>query len=181
MTVTLKELKDKKEFTVTRIDKEFISNEEIIRQAQEETKKYGYTITFGKRNGNYQECVLFNKDKIETLRYYMGSNNTEEEKQKFINDILNKQDRQVLKHYIEDNDLCIEVQGEKLYHSLRLNPPYMKETLKGKIILRSKDYIFEFTDDDNNIHKLYSSSNLKASMLQDNKIVVENYPIEYTL
>lgn len=177
MTVTLKELKDKKEFNVTRVDKEFISNEDVMLNFEKQVIDMGYKITDKEIKGNAVNYVILNPNAVEEVRYYMGSNDVEE----FTKDILSKQTRQVLSHHVEDKDLYVEVQGEEFYHSLWLKSNYMKKEMNGKIVVRSKDYYFEFTDDENNIHKLYSSSNLKASMLQDNKIVVENYPIEYII
>lgn len=176
--VTLKELKDKKEFNVTRIDKEFISNEDVILNFEKQVIDMGYKITDKQVKGNAVNYVILNPNAVEELRYYMGSNPDVEE---FTKSILNKQTREVLSHHVEDNDLYVKVQGEEFYHSLWLKNSYLKKEMNGKIVLRSKDYYFEYTDEDNKVHKLYSSSSLKASMIQDNKIVVENYPIEYII
>lgn len=175
---TLKELKEKKEFNVTRVDKEFMSNEDLMLIFEKEVIDAGYKITDKQVKGSAVNYVIFNPNTVEELRYYMGSKPDVEE---FTKTILNKQTREVLSHHVEDNDLYVKVRGEEVHHSLLLKSSYLKKEMDGKIVLRSKDYYFEYTDEDNKVHKLYSSSSLKASMIQDNKIVVEDYSVEYII
>lgn len=171
---TVRELKARKEVQVTRVDNNFINNTDIINSFEEQAKQNNYEVLEKKLNDNYMEYVLINPNEEDIIKYYVKDNNS-------INDILSKQTQPIIKHEVKEEFLYITVKGRKVYFNLRLNKSYMKKQLQGKLVFRSKDYYFEFTDEENKVQKFYSSHDLKANMIKDNKIVIEEYGLEYIL
>lgn len=172
---TIKELKEKKEVQVTRVDNNFIDNSDIINNFEEQAKQNNYEVVEKKLNSDYMEYVLNNPNEVNTIKYYVGSDN------ELISRLLSEQTQPVIKHEVKEDFLYITVKGRSVYFNLRLNASYMKKQLQGKLVFRSKDYYFEFIDEDNKKQQFFSSHDLKANMLQDNKIILKEYGLEYIL
>ena len=102
--------------------------------------------------------------------------------QPYINELINRYKKDgltVLKTYIKDNFLYIVTKEHKTSYEIRLKADYLKENMQGFLYIRSKDYVFKFIDD-NNIPHEFQWEYLKADMIQDNKIILNN-GIEYIL
>lgn len=168
----LKDLKDKKEFKVKRIDYNFIPNNEIIKNFEKELKKNNLKILHIQEVSNTREYTLY-KDGEFTHRYTMASwRKTEKEKDDFLKDITEACDLPVLKSYRDDEYIYIVTNGSKVYYTLRLNNPIRDRVVNGKLVFRSNDYYFEYVKDDVT-HRIYGDK-INKNQLSDTGITIKD-------
>lgn len=178
--MNLKELKQLKTIKAIRHDKNFVSTDDYLKQIETNILKENYQIIDKQKQGMRVEYILFNPDKMTEHKVYLQDdflNDTQ-----YINEILQHYKNDgltVLKHYINNNFLYVTTKENKIGYTVHLKADYLKEYMHGFIQIRSKDYIFKFIDD-NGMERCMYGENLKADMLQDDKIILKN-GIEYIL
>lgn len=168
--ITLKELKERKQVKAKRIDYNFIEDAEIIKNFEDKAKQEDLQIIEKKQIGNYIEYVLYQAGECEHKFSFASWDNTDELKDKFLQDIIDRCDLPVIKSYRDNDFAYLVTDGRKVFYTLRLNILGRKRVASGVLTIRSKDYIFT---DDATQTDLYGSE-LKASQIEDNKIVIKN-------
>lgn len=177
--MNLKELKQLKTIKAIRHDKNFVSNDDFIKDIENDILKENYQILSKDKHNKLVEYMLLNPNKQTEHKIYVGNDTNNIE---FVNEIINQYKNNgltVLKHYIKDGFLCVVTKEYKTSYEIRLQADYLKENMQGVLYIRSKDYVFKFIDDNNMLHE-FQGEYLKAGMLQDNKIILSN-GIEYIL
>ena len=100
-----------------------------------------------------------------------------------MQDIINQIDLPIVKSYRDENFVYIVTDGEKIFFDVILNNPDKHRIMDGLLVFRSNDYYFQYTDSNNNVKKIFGDV-LKASQIQDNKIIVklgDKVNIEYVM
>lgn len=170
----LKNLKDKKEIKVKRIDYNFIPNDEIIKKFENGLKENGFKILNIQEFALGREYTLYKEGKT-THRYAMASwHKTEEEKDAFLKDITDTCDLPVLESYRDNEYIYIVTNGSKTYYTLRLNNPIRDRVINGKLVLRSNDYYFEYVKD-GEAHRIYGNKINKSQLLDTGITIKDKY------
>lgn len=180
LKMNLKELKQLKTIKAIRHDKNFVSTDDFIKDIENKILKENYQILSKDRHGKLIEYMLLNPDKQTEQKIYLHDDDINN--QQYINELINRYKKNgltVLKTYIKDNFLYIVTKEHKTSYEVILKADYLKQDMQGVLYIRSKDYIFKFIDDNNMPHELQGEY-LKADMIQDNKIILNN-SIEYIL
>lgn len=178
--MNLKELKQLKIIKAIRHDKNFVSNDDFIKDIESKILKENYQILSKDKHGMLVEYMLLNPDKQTGQKIYLHNDNINN--QLYINELISQYKKNgltVLKTYIKNNFLYIVTKEHKMSYEIRLKADYLKENMQGFLYIHSKDYIFKFIDDNNMSHE-FQGEYLKANMIQDNKIILNN-GIEYIL
>ena len=180
LKMNLKELKQLKTIKAIRHDKNFVSTDDFIKDIESKILKENYQILSKDKHGMLVEYMLLNPDKQTEQKIYLHDDDINN--QQYINELINRYKKDgltVLKTYIKDNFLYIITKEHKTSYEIRLKADYLKENMQGFLYIRSKDYVFKFIDDNNMPHE-FQGEYLKADMIQDNKIILNN-GIEYIL
>lgn len=178
--MNLKELKQLKTIKAIRHDKNFVSTDDFIKDIENKILKENYQILSKDRHGMLVEYMLLNPNKQTEHKIYLHDDDINN--QQYTNELVNRYKKDgltVLKTYIKDNFLYITTKEHKTSYEIRLKADYLKENMQGFLYIRSKDYVFKFIDDNNMPHE-FQGEYLKADMIQDNKIILNN-GIEYIL
>ena len=188
--VTVAELKRLKTIKATRIDNDFTSDIEKKKIAEDSFKQYGYTIVSEKKNENLNciEYELLNPNKEASFNMYLGQCKDMAEAEANAKKYMEEDNRKVISYTIEEEKrtfdtiytLHAKVQGDVLYFNLTLNKTIQEKETAGELVMRSKDYYFQFTDSKGEVHKLYGDM-FKADMIQDKVIKLTTCNVEYVL
>ena len=171
--MNLKQLKELKQVKAVRVDNNFISNDERLKNFEKETQKQGFKIINKSKNGNLVEYELLNPDCEAVIKYYIGNDaNSDNLIKDTIQDVKNE-GMTILKTETKDNFLHVTTKENKVFHSMLLKNDYLKKEMPGLIVFSSKDYIFKFIDDNQNERTIYGDA-LKANMIKENKIIVSD-------
>jgi hypothetical protein len=171
--MTITELKAKKLIPAVRVDNHFKSNDE--RQAEFEKMLFseGWIIEGMQtdyRGGIYYRC---HKNTPEKHQYYA----TAESEKRVIEIALKQLKRKGYSSigYFRQGDFIIfETAETQKGFFCSLNRPEMNlHKIPGMLKIRSKDYVFEFTDADGKKHELYGVP-IKKEMLTENGLHYEN-------
>ena len=173
--MNLKQLKELKQVKAVRVDNNFISNDDKIKNFENEAQKLGFKIVNKSLSSNLVEYELLNPDCEAVYKYYIG-NNADTNKSNRIKDIIQEikdEGMTILKTETKDNFLHVTTKENKVFHSMLLKNDYLKKEMLGLIVFRSKDYIFKFIDDNQNERTIYGDA-LKANMIKENKIIISD-------
>lgn len=181
--ITLKELKERKQVKVKRIDNNFVTDEEKIKNFEDYVKSQNLQIINKRQNGNHMEYELLKSGEKVNRFAYASWHETDAQKDEFLQDIINQIDLPIVKSYRDEKFVYIVTDGEKIFFDVILNNPDKHRIMDGLLIFRSNDYYFQYIDSNNNVKKIFGDV-LKASQIQDNKIIVklgDKVSIEYIM
>lgn len=181
--VTLTELKNRKQVKASRIDFNFIEDAEKIANFENQVKAENLQIINKRQNGNHMEYELLKSGEKVNKFAYASWHETDAQKDEFLQDIINQIDLPIIKSYRDENFVYIVTDGEKIFFDVILNNPDKHRIMDGLLVFRSNDYYFQYTDSNNNVKKIFGDV-IKASQIQDNKIIVklgDKVNIEYVM
>lgn len=164
----VKDLKNK-EVKAIRIDNIFIDNAKIIEKFEDKIKhEQDLSIVSKEREGNFLHYKL-KTSKEKTFKIFMG-NKTEESCLKICKEDCDK----IIDYKMENGFLIAKVIGSSIDFKLRLNNENMAKVMPGKVVFRSKDYVF-IAD---NGYKIYGNLITKGMLTEKG---FKNQNVEYVL
>lgn len=164
---TLTELKNRKQVKAKRIDNNFVTDAEKIEQFENQVKLENLQILDKQKIGNHIEYTLLKACECVHKYSYASWHETEEQKEEFLQDIVNRCDLPVIKSYRDNEFVYIVTDGQKSYFNIALNNPTRAKVMDGMLVFRSNDYYFQYENG-----KIYGDV-LRASQIQDNKIIIK--------
>ena len=182
--ITLKELKERKQVNAVRIDNNFISDEERIKNFENQVKAKNLQILEKEQHGQHIDYVLLKSGEHEYKFNFASWHQTEKEKEEFLQDIINRCDLPVLRSYRDNEFAYVITDGEKIYYTIVLNNPKQQKEIAGTLYFRSNDYYFEFMGKNPIRLERFYGDVLRANQIQDNKIIVklgDKVNIEYVM
>lgn len=172
---TIKELKAKKQIKATRRDNAFKSDAEKIAAFEEELKAAGLhvdAITEEK-----EERIYHCSGKVEEEHRWFcapGRYTDPEDIKKKARRYVKRLDLQIVREYMDGDFFCIVTDRKRINKYLRFNRPEMRQAeISGVLVIRSKDYVFFFTDEKGIRHELYGAP-IKKDMLTAGGLHYEN-------
>lgn len=173
--MTIKELKAKKRVAAVRRDNHFISDEEKQRNFEQTIHAEGYKID----SITDDPCgVIYHlsKEVEEIHRWHCVDSRyvTAERVKTKARWYVERLGLPIVREYMEGEFFYIVTNKKRVNKFLRLNPPWMASAeIAGTLIIRSKDYVFTFTDKNGEKQDLYGAP-LRADMLTENGLHYEN-------
>lgn len=170
--ITLTELKNRKQVKVKRIDNNFVTDEEKIKNFEDYVKSQNLEILEKQPVGQHIEYTLFDAKECEHKYSYASWDKTEQQKENFLQEIIERCDLPVVSSRKDDNFVYITTKGSKIFYTVTLNNPDRKKVMDGILVFRSNDYYFQYVNESGQVKKVYGDV-LRASQIQDNKIIIK--------
>ena len=141
--ITLTELKNRKQVKVKRIDNNFVTDEEKIKNFEDYVKSQNLQIINKRQNGNHMEYELLKSGEKVNRFAYASWHETDAQKDEFLQDIINQIDLPIVKSYRDEKFVYIVTDGEKIFFDVILNNPDKHRIMDGLLIFRSNDFYFQ--------------------------------------
>lgn len=169
---TLTELKNRKQVKVKRIDNNFVTDEEKIKNFEDYVKSQNLEILEKQPAGQHIDYTLLDARECEHKYSYASWHETEEQKEEFLQEIIERCDLPVVSSRKDDKFVYVITKGSKIFYTVTLNNPDRKRVMDGILVFRSNDYYFQYMNESGEVKKVYGDV-LRASQIQDNKIIIK--------
>jgi len=184
--ITLKELKERKQVKASRIDYNFVSNEEKIANFENQVKAENLEIAEKEKVNNNIEYVLIKHEETEHKFSMASWHETDGQKDEFMQecaDRIEKSGLKVLNKYRDNDFVYVVTDANRIYFTVPLNNPDRKKEMDGILVFRSNDYYFQYVNDNNEVKKVYGD--ISAKNIHDNKLIFKddewNLNLEYIM
>lgn len=173
--MTIKELKAKKQIKATRRDNTFKSDAERIATFEKEITAAGLHIDAITENEGERVYHCSGKAE-EEHRWHCapGKYTNPEDIKKKARRYVTRLDLPIIREYMDGDFFCIVTDRKRVNKYLPLNRPGMKQAeISGILVIRSKDYVFFFTDENGVRQELYGVP-IKKGMITPEGLHYEN-------